>query len=83
MHQYITHIYDIAPRYFRMIISKFYRKKICSFSDNHDIIDNSMKAHNICFHILECLPLEVVINVFYTFVNMAKTVDVSNCFSHK
>ena len=53
MNQSITHIYDITPRHFWMLVTKFFCKKIGRFTNNHNVIYNSMKAHDIFFHVFK------------------------------
>lgn len=83
MYQRIAHIYDVSPRHIWMPLAKNLCQQIGSFTYNHDIIDHSMKAHYIGFHVLEGLPPKIVIDVHYALINMPKTVYVSNIFSHK
>jgi len=58
-------------------------QKISSFAYNHDVVNYSMKAHDISLHILERLPHEKRIDMLYTLIDMPKTVYISNCFSHR
>ena len=53
MHQCITHINDVTPGNFRMLVTKLFCQKIGSLTNNHDVIDNSMEAHNVRFHVFE------------------------------
>ena len=53
MNQSISHINNITPRCFRMLVTEFFCQKVCCFTNNHDVIDNSMKAHHIGFHVIE------------------------------
>ena len=83
MHQCITHIYNVTPGNFRMFFSEIFGQEIGSLTNNHNIINNGMITHSVRCHIFERLPVKIVINMLYTFVNMAKAIYISNCFSHK
>ena len=47
MHQHIAHIDDIAPGNFWVVVSEFFCKQISSLTNNHDIMNYRMIAHNI------------------------------------
>lgn len=83
MYQSITHIYNVTPGNFRMLFSEILGQKIGSLTNNHYVINNGMITHDIGCHIFERLPVKIVIDMLYTFVNMAKAIYISNCFSHK
>lgn len=83
MNQDIAHIYYIALRNIGMTQAEISCQQIGSFAYYHDVINHSMKAHDVCSHVFERLLLEERIDMLYAFINMVKAVYVSNSFSHK
>ena len=83
MNECIAHIYYVAPRHLGMLVPEIFCQEIGCLTDNHDVIDDSMKAHDVSFHVLKRLLTEIFVNVAYALVNMPKAVDVPNCLSHR
>ena len=83
MDQCIAHINNIAPRHNRMTLTKFFCQQIGCFTDNHDVINHCMKAHDVGPQIFKRLTPKEVIDMLNAFIDMTKTVYVSNCLSHK
>ena len=66
-----------------MSLAKFFCQQIGCFTDNNNIVNHRMKAHDVGPHIFKRLIFKKIINMLYAFIDMTKTVYVSNCFSHK
>ena len=66
VHQHVAHINDITPWRFGCFITKFLSQHICSFSNDHDIINYSMKAHSVISHIIKRFTIQELTNIIDT-----------------
>ena len=55
----------------------------CGFTNNHDVMNNCMIAHDIRLHVLESFSFKEGHNVFDTLLDVEQSVYVSKCLSHK
>ena len=70
MNKHVPHIYNITPRNIWVFCPKLFCQHICSLTYNHDIINNSMKTHDVSLHFLKRFSVKKGHYMLYTFLYM-------------
>ena len=55
MNKQIAHVHNYTPRHFRVFATKIISEEIGCLSNNHQIIDYSMKALLVGLHLFVCV----------------------------